>query len=220
MFVQVGHRCGDGLLVRSGQHLFRDRIREGPDQGDTLGGGEGQVEPVHTRGGERPTLLTVGCDAVVQPGRGHSGVPRTAGKRRLVQPAQSGNGRLVAGDQPGRDPGVGLGIVFAQTTIGGLTVQPRLLGGGGGVVVVADAPPRQPRNRQHLGLSRVSGSPVGMTAPVDVWAALPEGDHPQYCTLCQCAERFFGVGRWRADIRNVKGWSRFRRSKRRTGACG
>jgi hypothetical protein len=38
----------------------------------------------------------------------------------------------------------------------------------------------------------------------------PPPDHHQYCTLCQCAERFLRQLVLGADIRKGKGWSGFR----------
>jgi hypothetical protein len=113
VLVQVRHRGLDCFVVGGGQHLLGHLVGQGPDQGDALGGGEGQIESVHALGGECPPPLTVGGDAVVQPGRRHLRVDGTASQGAVVQAAQSGDDRLVAGDQPGRGPGVGLGIVFA-----------------------------------------------------------------------------------------------------------
>jgi hypothetical protein len=164
---------------------------------------------MHTLSGEWPPLLAVGGDAVVQPGRRHRGVHRTAGQCRPVQAAQTGRGRLVAGDDPGRNPGVGFGIVFAQTTIGGLTIQPSLLRGGRGVVVVADAPPRQPRNRQHRGHCPEAQNPGQTARPGGCFGRAPQPDHHQYCTPCQCAEHFLGLaGGGRISVKG-KGWSGF-----------
>jgi hypothetical protein len=99
---------------------------------------------MHTLFPERAAGVTVRGDAVVEPGRSDLGVDDPTGVGGGVQAAQPGDRGGVAGEQPGRDPGVGFGIVFAQTTIGGRCVDRGLLGRVGGVVVVADAPPCEP----------------------------------------------------------------------------
>jgi hypothetical protein len=69
MLMQIGHRCGDGVL---------------------MGGGEGQVETVHALLTERPPPLTVRCDSVVEPGRRESvstTPPATAAPSRPHDPA-------------------------------------------------------------------------------------------------------------------------------------
>jgi hypothetical protein len=87
--MQIRHGRGDGLLVRGGEHLLRDGIGQRAHQRDALGGGEGQVEAVHTHSGERPPPLAVGCDAVVQPGRRHRGIVGTSGEGGSVQATQT-----------------------------------------------------------------------------------------------------------------------------------
>lgn len=78
---EVGHGGGDGLFVRGGEHFLGHRIGEGPHQGDALGGGERQIEPMHTALAERAATSAVRGNPVVEPRRRDRGIPCASGER-------------------------------------------------------------------------------------------------------------------------------------------
>ncbi|MCW2556841.1 MAG: hypothetical protein JWP55_805 [Mycobacterium sp.] len=104
-----------------------------------------------------------------------------------------------------------------QAAIGGLGVQAGLLGGGGGVVVVAEAPPLQPRNRQHRNQVPGSQNPVQTSCPGGCFGRAPQRRPPPVLHPVPMCRTPIGVGRRRADIRKAKGRRGF---GRRSSGCG
>ena len=192
VLVQVGHGRLDGFDVSVLHDLLSHVIGQRPQQRHTLGRGEHQVETVHPVGPERPPRLPVGGHPVIEPPRRDLGVSKPAVERGTVQAGGLTDHGLVPDDDPGRDPGVAFGVVLAQAAAGGLAVHRRLPGRIGGVVVVADAPARQPRDRQHPPTATTTTSPSGQAAARRPGFGRASARSRVLHTLCQCAGSLLG----------------------------
>lgn len=136
--------------MRDRDRFLADIVAQCPQQRHTLGRSERQVETVDRLGDERPPRDPVGGDPVIEPPASDIGISKSTIKRRTIQSHQCTDRGLVTGHQPGRHPGVALGVVLPQSAAGGLAIHRRRLSTGRGVVVIVHAPPRQPRDRQHV----------------------------------------------------------------------
>ena len=79
---------------------FSAVVGECPDQRHALGGGEGEIEAVHTPFGELSTADTVGRLSGVEPRTRLFGVGVTTVKRRFAQPGRTCDELFVSDDEP------------------------------------------------------------------------------------------------------------------------
>ena len=142
VLVQIGHGGGDRALVGGLYRFVGDVVGQCPQQRLAFGCCEGQIEPVHAAPGEAAPGGTVGCDPVIKPARRYGRIGRSPVRGAPIQADQLDSTGGVAGDQPGRLPGVALGVVLPQSPVGAVAIPAGLCSLVGGVVVIVDAPPR------------------------------------------------------------------------------